>query len=127
MTMLMIDSYTTEEVLEFYNDYMKDGKPERVLVSRYEGRLTGKGTIGKKTVNNQSYERVREAHFSIVHQIEIVAPYIEQHLQLRDENEDCPYSWIMKEHKHCFTMWLKDQNLQVGEENIMGALAQGPS
>jgi hypothetical protein len=24
-------------------------------------------------------------------------------------------------------MWLKDQNLPVGEENMMGALVQGPS
>jgi hypothetical protein len=46
---------------------------------------------------------------------------------LCEENEGRPDSWIMKEHKHCFTMWLNDQNLPVGEENMMGALAQGPS
>jgi hypothetical protein len=33
----------------------------------------------------------------------------------------------MKEHKRYFIMWLKDQNLPVDEENMMGALAQGPS
>jgi hypothetical protein len=59
----LIEGYTTDE--EFFNDYMKDGKPIGVLVSQYEGRLTGKGTIGKKTFNDQSYERVREAHFSV--------------------------------------------------------------
>jgi hypothetical protein len=47
--------------------------------------------------------------------------------QLREESEGRPNSWIMKEHKHCFTMWLKDQNLPIGEENMMGALVQGPS
>jgi hypothetical protein len=47
--------------------------------------------------------------------------------QLREENEGHPDSWIMKELKRCFTMWLKDQNLPVGEENMMGALAQAPS
>jgi hypothetical protein len=36
----MIEGYTTEEVLECYNDYMKDGKPIGVPVSQYEGRLT---------------------------------------------------------------------------------------
>jgi hypothetical protein len=91
-------------------------------VSQYEGRLTGKGTTRKKTFNDQSFERLREVHFSILHQLEIATPYIEQHLQqLREENEGCPDSWIMKEHKCCFTVWLKDQNLLVGEENMMGA------
>jgi hypothetical protein len=119
----MIEGYTNEVVLECYNDYMKDEKPIGVPVSRYEERLTG-----KKTFNNQSYKRVREAHFSILCQLEIAAPYIEQHLQqLREENGARPDSCIMKEHKHCFIMWLKDQNLLVGEENMMGALAQGPS
>jgi hypothetical protein len=33
----------------------------------------------------------------------------------------------MKGHECCFIMWLKDQNLPVGEENMMGALVQGPS
>jgi hypothetical protein len=35
----MIESYTTDEVLECYNDYIKDGTPIGVAVSRYEGRL----------------------------------------------------------------------------------------
>jgi hypothetical protein len=122
----MIEGYTTEEVLECYNDYMKDEKPLGVLMPWYEGRLTEKGTIGKKTFNDQSYKRVREAHFSILHQLEITAPYIEQHLQqLHEENEGCTDSWIIKEHKCCFTMWLKDQNLPVGEENKMFALVKG--
>jgi hypothetical protein len=124
----MIEGYAIEEVLECYNDNMKDGKPICVPVSSYEWRLTGKGTTGKKTFNDQNYERVREALFNILHQLEIVAPYIEQHLQeLHEENEGRSDSWIMKEHKRHFTMWLRDQNLPAGEENMMGAMAQGPS
>jgi hypothetical protein len=38
----MMEGYTTKEVLECYNDYMKDGKPIGVPMSRYEGRLTEK-------------------------------------------------------------------------------------
>jgi pyridoxine/pyridoxamine 5'-phosphate oxidase len=54
--------------------------------------------------------------------------HIEQHLQqLHEENEDCPDSRIMKQHKHCFRMWLKDQNLLVGEEKMMSAFVQSPS
>jgi hypothetical protein len=33
----------------------------------------------------------------------------------------------MKEHKCCFTNWLKDQNQPIGEEKMMCALVQGPS
>jgi hypothetical protein len=106
----MIDGYTTEEVLECYNDYKKDENPIGVSLSRYERRFIGKGTTRKKIFNDQSYERVRESYFNILRQLEITAPYIEQHLQqLREENEGHPDSWIMKEHKRCFTMWLKDQ------------------
>ena len=127
----MIEGYTTEEVLECYNDYMKDGKPIGVPVSRHEGRISGKGTKGRKTFNDESYERVREAHFSILHQLQIAAPYIQQHLQLlREENKDRPDNWIMKEHKRCFTTWLKDQNLPLcggTQEKMMRVLAEGPS
>jgi hypothetical protein len=63
----MMEGYTIKEVLECYNDYMKDGKPIGVPMSRYEGRLTEKGDAGKKTINDQSYKRVRGAHFSIMH------------------------------------------------------------
>jgi hypothetical protein len=124
----MIEGYTTEQLLEGYNEYIKDGQWIGVPVSWHEGWITRKGTTGKKTFTDKSYERVVEAHFSILNQLQIVAPYIEQHLQwLREENEDRAENWIMKEHKHCFTNWLKDQNLPVGEEKMMHALVQGSS
>jgi hypothetical protein len=107
---------------------MNDGQPLGVPVPRHEGRITVKGTTEKKKINDESYERVREAHFSILNQLQIVAQYIEQHLQqLHEENEDHLENWIMKGHKCCFTNWLKDQNLSIGEEKMMRALAQGPS
>ena len=42
-------SYGTEEVIEFCVDYIDDLRPIGVPVSRHEGRLSGKGTLGKKT------------------------------------------------------------------------------
>jgi hypothetical protein len=38
----MIEGYTTEEVIECYTDYIKDGKPIGVPVSRKHGRLSRK-------------------------------------------------------------------------------------
>jgi hypothetical protein len=40
--------YGTEEVIEFCVDFIDDLKPIGIPESRYEGRLRGKGTLGKK-------------------------------------------------------------------------------
>jgi hypothetical protein len=42
----MIEGYTTEEIIECYADYIKDGKSIGIPVSRHHGRLLGKGTKG---------------------------------------------------------------------------------
>jgi hypothetical protein len=77
----MIEGYTTEEVVECYIDYIKDGKPIGVLVSRHHGRLSEKRTKGVKSIIDATYERVCETHFSIMHQLAVMRPYVEKHLQ----------------------------------------------
>jgi hypothetical protein len=47
--------YRTEEVIEFCIDFLPDLKPIGVPESRYEGRLTGKGTLRKE--NKSMYGR----------------------------------------------------------------------
>jgi hypothetical protein len=103
----MIEGYTTKEVLECCNGYMKDGKPIGVPMSRHKGRISRKGTKGRKTFNDESCERVREAHFITPHQLQIAAPYMQQHFNYFVKNMK-EHQWIMKEHKCYFTMWLKD-------------------
>ncbi|KAK1630781.1 hypothetical protein QYE76_005096 [Lolium multiflorum] len=44
--------YGTEEVIEFCVDFIPDLKPIGVPESRYEGRLRGKGTLGKKSTTS---------------------------------------------------------------------------
>ena len=63
----MIEGYTTKEVIECYVDYIRGGNLVGVLMSRHHGRLTCKGTKGGKTFIDSSYERIREAHFNIMH------------------------------------------------------------
>ena len=41
--------YGTEEVIEFYVDFIDDLIPIGVPMSRHEGRLKGKGILGKKS------------------------------------------------------------------------------
>jgi hypothetical protein len=77
----MIEGYTIEEVIECCIDYMKDGNPIGVPVSRHHGRLSRKGTKGHKLLIDVTYQRVREAHFSIMQQLAVMRPYVEKHLQ----------------------------------------------
>jgi hypothetical protein len=110
----MIEGYTTVEVIKCYADYIKDGKSIGVPVSQHHGRLSGKGTKGEKSIIDAAYERVCEAHFSIMHQLAVMRPYIMKHLQeLHGKNQD--EILIMKQHKLHFTTWLKDLNLPVGK------------
>jgi hypothetical protein len=77
----MIESYTTEEVIECCVDYIKDGKSIGVPISQHHGRLFGKGTKGHTLFTDVTYERVCDTHFSIMYQLAVMRPYIEKHLQ----------------------------------------------
>jgi hypothetical protein len=42
-----------------------------------------------KSIIDATYERVSEAHFSIMHQLAVMRPYIGKHLQeLHEKNQD---------------------------------------
>jgi hypothetical protein len=85
------EGYTTEEVVKCCVDYVKDGKRIGLSIPLHEGRLRGR--MCSKSFVNIDYNSVSEAHFSVLQQLEIAAPYIEEHLsELRRE------AWIIKEH-----------------------------
>ena len=46
----IVKGYGTEEVIEFCVDFIPDLNPIGVPQSRHEGRLRGKGTLGKKAI-----------------------------------------------------------------------------
>ena len=58
--------YGTEEVIEFYVDFIPDLKPIGVPLSRYEGRLWGKGTIGKKATICRDGHSFIQAHYTVL-------------------------------------------------------------
>jgi hypothetical protein len=92
-----MEDYTTEEVVECYIDYVKDGKRIGLPIPLHEGRLRGRERMGQKTFVNRDYSLVSEAHFSILQQLTIARPYIDEHLsELRRDNIDHTDSWIMK-------------------------------
>jgi hypothetical protein len=112
----IMKGYTTEEMVECCMDYVKDGK-----------RLRGRGRMGQKSFVDRYYNSVSEAHFSVLQQLEIVAPYIEEHLsELRRDNIGHTEAWIMKEHRRVFTTWLMDKEIPA-EDMTMKMLASRPS
>jgi hypothetical protein len=81
-----------------------------------------------KSIIDATYKRVCAAHFSVMHQLAVMRPYVEKHLQeLHKKNQDEVLN--MKQHKLHFTTWLKYLNLPVGEtdeEKKIHLLTSGP-
>jgi hypothetical protein len=55
--------YTTEEVVECYTDYVKDGKRICLSIPLHEGRLIERGRMGQKIFVDRNYNSVR--HISV--------------------------------------------------------------
>jgi hypothetical protein len=93
----------------------------------HKGRLRGRGRMGQKTFVNRDYNLVSEAHFSVLQQLTIARPYIDEHLsELQRNNTNRTDVWIMKEHRRVFTTWLMDKDIPT-EETMMKMLASRPS
>ena len=100
--------YGTEEVIEFCVDFLPDLKPIGVPESRYEGRLTGKGTLGRKAMVCRDRHSFNQAHYTVLHNSILVVPYIQEHKNiLRSINPAKSDSWIKGEHEATFGSWLQ--------------------
>jgi hypothetical protein len=95
----IMEGYTTEEVVKWCVDYVKDGKQIGLSIPLHERRLRGRRRMDQKTFVDRDYTLVSEAYFSVLQQLVIAGSYIDEHLsELRRDNTDHTYSWIMKEH-----------------------------
>ncbi|KAK1651847.1 hypothetical protein QYE76_069652 [Lolium multiflorum] len=121
--------YGNEEVIEFCVDYVPDLKPIGLPRSRHEGRLSGKGTIGRKSTICMDGHSMTEAHHTVLTNSSLVAPYFEEHKNiLRSDNPGKPESWIRKAHMETFGSWLRKHLMNdndVGDQLYM--LAKTPS
>ena len=121
--------YGIEEVIEFCVDFLPDLKPIGVPESRYEGRLTGKGTLGRKATVCRDGHSFNQAHYTVLNNSIVVAPYIEKHNNiLRSKNPGKADSWIKGEHEATFGSWLQTHlmnNNTVGDQLYL--LARLPS
>jgi hypothetical protein len=122
-----MEGYTTEEVVECYVNYVKDGKWIGLPIPLHEGRLRGRERMSQKTFIDRDYSLVSKAHFSVLQQLTIAGPYIDEHLlELQRDNTDRTDSWIMKEHRRVFTTWLMKKDIPT-EDMAMKMLASRPS
>jgi hypothetical protein len=110
-------------------DYVKDGKRMGLLIPLHEGRLRERGRerMCQKSFVDRYYNSVSDAYFSVLQQLEIAAPYIQEHLsELHKDNISHIEAWIMKEHRRVFTVWLMDKDIPT-EDMTMKMLASYPS
>jgi hypothetical protein len=122
----IMEGYTTEEVVECCMNYVKDRKRIGLLIPLHEGRLRGSGRMCQKSFVDRDYNLVSDAHFSVL-QLEIAAPYIEEHLsELHRDNIGHTEAWIMKKHRRVFTTWLMDKEIPT-DDMMMKMLASHPS
>jgi hypothetical protein len=93
----MVQEYCTEEAVEWALNYGNPSNPIGVPKSHDEGRLTGKGTIGKKAIAPDPHLFCC-THFHVLQQMSIMSEYLNGHKEvlLRD-NLGCNESWLANE------------------------------
>jgi hypothetical protein len=105
----MVQGYCTEEVLEWALNYVDSTNLIGIPKSHHEGRLTGKGTIGKKAIISGP-DLFRRAHFHVLQQMSIVSEYLDKHKEmlLRD-NPGQNELWLANENMRKFIGWLRER------------------
>jgi hypothetical protein len=74
-------------------------------MSRHEGRLKGKGTLGKKYNMHIPDNEIRKANFTVLQNSSLVAPYMEDHMNIvRSENPSNSETWITHHHIDTFVV-----------------------
>jgi len=118
-----------EEVIEFCIDFILDLDPIGVPESRHEGRLSGKGTLGKKTYIDTESDYFNKAHYTVLQNSSLMDPYIEIHKDfIRYEWSGKNEAWSRHHHMETFDDWLQKECQ--GDENIyeqLYLLARQPS
>jgi hypothetical protein len=100
--------YETIEVVEWAMGYMDPPNPIGVPRSRHEGRLSGVGTMGKRSVTPDA-NAFEKAHFTVIQQLHLITPFANEHKrQLREDNPNRGRAWLVKMHMQGFIRWLRD-------------------
>jgi hypothetical protein len=109
----MIQEYCTEKAFEWTLNYTESINPIGVPKSHHEGRLIGKGTIGKKAITSNP-NLFHKTHFHVLQQMSIVSEYLDGHKEVSLRfNPKHNESWLANEHLRKFIRWLRDRISQL--------------
>jgi hypothetical protein len=104
----IVRGYETIEAVEWAMGYMDPQNPISVPRSRHEGRLSGVGTMGKRSVTPDA-DAFQKAHFTVIQELYLITPFANEHKrQLREDNPNRGRSWLAKMHMEGFSRWLQD-------------------
>ena len=98
-------------------------------MSHHEGRLKGKGVLGKKSNMHIPESEIHKTNLNVLQNSSHVAPYMDKHINIvQSENPGKPEAWITRHHIDNFVVWLREKLM--GDGTIVEQLqwlAKGPS
>jgi hypothetical protein len=104
----IVRGYEPIEVVEWAMGHMDLQNPIGVPRSRHEGRLSGVGTMAKRSVTS-NVDAFQKAHFTVIQQLHLITPFANEHKrQLREDNPNCDRAWLARMHMQGFSRWLQD-------------------
>ena len=121
--------HQTEDVIRFCVDFIPGLNKIGLPKSRYEGRLTGKGTLGRDSIICRDGYSWSQAHYTVLHNSTLVTPYVDEHKNsLRCKHPEQCDDWITCEHIRTFSSWLETR-LRGGNTvcDELYSLSRGPS
>jgi hypothetical protein len=102
----IVRGYETIEAVELAMGYMDTQNPICMPRSRHEGRLSGVGPMGKRSVTPDA-DAFQKAHFTMIQQLHLITLFAHEHKQqLREDNPNCGRAWLAKMHMQGFNRWL---------------------
>jgi hypothetical protein len=98
-------------------------------MSRHEGRLKGKGILGKKSNMHLPESEIRKANFTVLQNSSLVAPYMDEHMNIvRSKNPGKPEVLITRHHIDNFAVCLRAKLMGDGTiAEQLQWLERGPS
>nr|KAJ0203709.1 hypothetical protein LSAT_V11C500288260 [Lactuca sativa] len=121
----IIEGYTSEEVTEFCQGYMKDVESVGVPKTRHLGR-EGKGGVGLK-ITMPTYEELQVAHLVVLKHITCLIPYIDEHMDMLKSKYSCKEQmWYIKNHNEEFLRWMERKVAETNVDETMKRLGRGP-
>jgi hypothetical protein len=104
----IVRSYKTIEAVEWAMGYMDPQNPIGVPRSRHEGRLSGVGTMGKRSVTADA-DAFEKAHFIVIQRLHQITPFANEHKRiLHEDNPNRGRACLAKMHMQGFRRWLRD-------------------